>query len=114
MPGCGLVAFKSDVGLLNAGLLFLLLALLIAAYWGRDVGLLAAILTNLALNFFFIGPLYTFTVQAPRNIVALAVFLAVSVVGSSLLAEEEERSSGHICWIAATHRHDWRQVRLVS
>jgi len=86
LPGCGLVAFKSDVGLLNAGLLFLLLALLIAAYWGRDVGLLAAILTNLALNFFFIGPLYTFTVQAPRNIVALAVFLAVSVVGSSLLA----------------------------
>ena len=78
--------FRNDLGLLNAGLLFLLLALLITASWGRDVGLFAAVITNLALNFFFIEPLHTFTVQSPRNILALAVFLAVAIIGSTLLA----------------------------
>ena len=81
-----LAPFRSDIGLLNAGLLFLLLTLLITAYWGRDVGLFAAILTNLSLNFFFIEPLHTFTVQSPRNILALGVFLAVAIIGSTLLA----------------------------
>jgi two-component system sensor histidine kinase KdpD len=81
-----LAPFRSDLGLLNVGLLFLLLALLLTAYWGWEVGLFAALLTNASLNFFFIEPLHTFTVQAPRNIVALAVFLAVAVIGSRLLA----------------------------
>ena len=81
-----LVPFRSDLGLLNAGLLLLLLTLLITAYWGRTVGLIAALLTNLALNFFFIEPLHTFTVQSPRNIVALCVFLAVAIIASTLLA----------------------------
>jgi two-component system sensor histidine kinase KdpD len=70
--------------------LLLLFAVVIAAYWGREVGLFAAIVTNLALNFFFIDPLHTFTVQEPRNIVALLVFLAVSVVAGSLLAAAQK------------------------
>lgn len=81
-----LVPFRSDVGLLNEGLLFLLLTLLIAAVWGRNAGIFAAVVTNLALNYFFIEPLYKFTVQEPRNVVALVVFLVVSVVGGSLLS----------------------------
>jgi two-component system sensor histidine kinase KdpD len=79
--------FREDIGLLNAGFIFLLLTLVIAAVWGREVGLFAAVLTNLAFNFFFIDPLYKFTVQEPSNFVALAVFLAVSVVGGTLLSE---------------------------
>jgi two-component system sensor histidine kinase KdpD len=78
--------FRDDLGLLNVGLLFLLLTLVIAAVWGRDVGLFAALVTNLALNFFFIDPLYKFTVQEPRNVLALVVFLVVSVIGGSLLS----------------------------
>lgn len=45
------------------GLLFLLLTLLISAVWGWQVGMYSAVITNLALNFFFIEPLYKFTVQ---------------------------------------------------
>lgn len=81
-----LAPFRTDIGLLNVGFLFLLLTLIAASVWGRPVGILAALLSNLALNFFFLEPLHTFTVQEPRNVVALAIFLAVSTIGSALLA----------------------------
>ncbi|HEY7465430.1 MAG TPA: ATP-binding protein [Dehalococcoidia bacterium] len=81
-----LAPFRDEVGLLNQGLLFLLLTLIVAAVWGRNAGIFAAIVTNLALNFFFIEPHYQLTVQEPRNVVALVVFLIVSVLGSSLLS----------------------------
>ena len=78
-----LVPFREDVGLLNQGLLYLLLTLLIASVWGRYVGLFSALITNLTLNFFFIEPFYEFTVHEPRNVVALFIFLVVSVVGAA-------------------------------
>jgi two-component system sensor histidine kinase KdpD len=85
-----LAPFRDEVGLLNVGLLYLLLTLLIAAFYGREVGLLAAVLTNLCLNFFFIDPLYKFTVQEPRNVIALVIFLMVSVIGGTLLSLARE------------------------
>lgn len=81
-----LAPLQHEVGLLNEGLLFLLLTLLISGTWEWRVGILAAVLTNLALNFFFIEPLHRFTVQEPQNLAGLGVFLLVSVVGSSLLS----------------------------
>ncbi|MDP9238698.1 MAG: ATP-binding protein [Chloroflexota bacterium] len=81
-----LAPFQSQVGLLNEGLLFLLLTLLVSAVWGWQVGLFAALVTNLTLNFFFVEPLHKFTVQDPANYVALIVFLIVSAVGGALLA----------------------------
>ena len=81
-----LAPFHRNVGLLNEGLIFLLLTLLISALWGWQVGLFAAVTTNLALNFFFVEPLHEFSVQDPSNVVGLAVFLVVSVVGGSLLS----------------------------
>lgn len=80
-----LAPFQSNVGLLNEGLLFLLLTLVISSTWGRRVGLAAAVITNLALNFFFIEPLHTFAVADLQNIIGLGIFLAVSVLGSTLL-----------------------------
>jgi two-component system sensor histidine kinase KdpD len=81
-----LAPFRDGVGLLNEGLLFLLLTLLLSAIWGWPVGAYSAVVTNLALNFFFIDPLHQFTVQEPRNIVALFIFLVVSLVGGTLLS----------------------------
>lgn len=78
--------FRDEVGLLNEGLLFLLLTLLVASVWGGNVGVLTALVTNLSLNFFFIEPLHTLGVRDPKNIVALFIFLIVSVVGGSLLS----------------------------
>jgi two-component system sensor histidine kinase KdpD len=81
-----LAPVHDEVGLLNVGLLFLLLTLLISAVWGRQVGLFAAVLTNLFLNFFFIEPLHRFTVRDPENVIGLVVFLGVSLIGGTLVA----------------------------
>src|SRR3989304_4742605 len=81
-----LAPFQADVGLLDEGLLFLLLTLIVSVTWGRNVGLFTAVITNMALNFFFVEPVHGLAVQDPRNVFALFVFLAVSIIGSSLLA----------------------------
>jgi two-component system sensor histidine kinase KdpD len=73
-------------GLLNEGLLFLLLTLVISSFWGWKVGLFAAVASNLTLNFFFVPPVHTVTVEGPANAFGLAVFLVVSAVGGSLLS----------------------------
>ncbi|HYM16059.1 MAG TPA: ATP-binding protein [Dehalococcoidia bacterium] len=94
------------VGLLNEGLLFLLLALLASATWGWRVGLFAAVVANLSLNFFFVPPLHTLTVQDPENIVALLLFIVVAIIGGSLL------SSAQIAAAEARRRQAETQVLL--
>jgi two-component system, OmpR family, sensor histidine kinase KdpD len=88
-----LAPFRHEVGLLNEGLLLLLLTLLISAVWGRAVGIYTAVITNLSLNFFFIDPLHTFTVSDPKNIVALSIFLIVSIVGGALLSAARQAAA---------------------
>lgn len=77
---------RASVGPVNIVLLFLLCVVGIAARWGWGPGLFASAVANLAFNFFFVPPLHTFTVQEPRNVLALAVFLLVAAVTSALLA----------------------------
>jgi two-component system, OmpR family, sensor histidine kinase KdpD len=90
----GLLApFRDSVGLLNVGFIFMLSALLVASIWGRGAGLYAAVVANLAFNFFFIEPLHKFDVQEPRNAIALLVFLGVSVIGSTLLSAARQAAA---------------------
>src|SRR5438067_2620259 len=88
-----LSAVGRQVGLLNQGLLFLLLTLGIAATWGLLPGIFAAVLTNLSLNYFFIEPLHQFSVHDSWNVIGLAVFLLVSVIGSSLVAAAQKAAA---------------------
>lgn len=62
-----LAPFREDVGLLNETMLFLLATLIVSATWGLHVGLFAAVLTNVALNFFFIITLPLATQRALRT-----------------------------------------------
>lgn len=72
--------------ILDVALLYLLLTLVVSAIWGYRVGLTAAVAADLLVNFFFVPPLYTLTVQQSENVVALCIFLAVAAVGASMLA----------------------------
>jgi two-component system sensor histidine kinase KdpD len=56
-------------------LLYLLAICLVAALWGLVPSLLAAFSAFLALNYFFVQPLYTFGVHHPQDVLVLAVFL---------------------------------------
>src|SRR5246500_971912 len=57
-----------------------------AIAWGLLPSLFAAVVSVLAYNFFFLPPLYTFTVGDPENVVALFFFLVVAVIVSNLTA----------------------------
>jgi two-component system sensor histidine kinase KdpD len=74
------------LGLETIDLIFISLVLGIAIAYGLMPSLLASVLASLAYNFFFLPPIYTFTIAAPTNIAAFLFFLVVAVVGSNLAA----------------------------
>jgi two-component system sensor histidine kinase KdpD len=75
------------VPLIGAGaidLLFLLPVMAAATLYGLRPGLAAGIAASLAFNFFFLPPLYTFTIADPANVVTAAVLLGVAIAASQL------------------------------
>jgi two-component system, OmpR family, sensor histidine kinase KdpD len=69
----------------TAGFAFLIVVLLTALRAGIVAATIASVLATLCLNFFFLPPLYTFSIQNPSNWVALAAFLVTSVTVSRLV-----------------------------
>jgi len=80
-----LAPFLGGKAILDVALVYLLLTLVVATLWGYWVGLVSAIAADLLVNFFFVPPIHKFTVQEPANVVALVIFLAVALIGASLL-----------------------------
>jgi len=80
--GATLGILEAIPGLTDAAdALGLILAVFVVAWiWESGPGIAAALLATLALNFFFLPPLYTLTIGDPRNVVALFVFLAAALV----------------------------------
>jgi len=76
----------------TVALVLLLIVLVIAANFRLRVAVAASIAAMLAFNFFFLPPVGTLTIADPQNWVALAVFLAVSLVASNLSAKARERA----------------------
>lgn len=70
----------------NIALVFLTAVLVSAVAGGLGPSLYASIISVLAFNFFFLPPLYTFTIADPENIVALFFFALVSLIASNLTA----------------------------
>ena len=65
--------------------LTLLIAILaVSSFWGFAVSAVMSVAAMLAFNYFFIPPVGTFTVADPQNWVALAAFLAASLLASQL------------------------------
>ncbi len=70
----------------NIALVFLTAILVSAIGYGLWPSLFACLVSVLAYNFFFLPPLYTFTIADPENVVALFFFLVVAVTASNLAA----------------------------
>ena len=76
-----------------AALLYVLAVVVAAAAGGLISGLVASVCSFLALNFFFTPPIHTFAVEKTDDLVALAVFVAVSAtVGTMLSRVLEQRA----------------------
>ena len=61
---------------------FLMAVLASAIGYGLWPSLFACLASVLAYNFFFLPPLYTFTIADPENVVALFFFAAVALIAS--------------------------------
>jgi two-component system, OmpR family, sensor histidine kinase KdpD len=68
----------------NLSMIFLMAVLFPAVLFGIWPAIYASVLSFLAYNFFFIEPLYTFTVAEPYELFALFIFFAVAIVTSAL------------------------------
>jgi two-component system sensor histidine kinase KdpD len=81
-----LAPLRRHLTLLDVGMLYLLLVVLITTRFGLWPGIVASAVVNQSFNFFFVPPVHRFQVDESKNVVALIVFLGVTVVTSSLLA----------------------------
>jgi two-component system sensor histidine kinase KdpD len=68
----------------SLGIVYIPGVLLISTVWGWRLGVLAAVASALAFNWFHIPPTGRFDISADRDAVALIVFVIVAVVSSSL------------------------------
>jgi two-component system, OmpR family, sensor histidine kinase KdpD len=77
---------KDAASAVSLGVVYIPGVLLISTVWGWRLGLLAAVASAAAFNWFHIPPTGRFTVAADRDVVALITF-AIVAVASSTLAE---------------------------
>lgn len=68
----------------NLSMVFLLAVLFTAVSFGIWPAIYASVLSFLVYNFFFIEPIYTFTIAEPYELLALIIFLVVAVITSAL------------------------------
>ncbi len=80
------MALQSLLTAPSISLVFLTAVLGSAAVWGLLPSLYASLLSVLAYNFFFLPPLYTFTIADPENVVALVFFSIAAVITGNLAA----------------------------
>jgi len=85
-----LVHASADVS--NASMLYLLAVLAAAALFGSRPAILASVASFAAYNFFFIEPLYTFTVADSDQWIALGLLLAGGVITGQLASLMRERA----------------------
>jgi len=91
----GVILVSRDAGAneITAGLLLLVAVLGLATWGGWTVGAVASVAATLCLNFFFLHPTGTFSIEAPSNWVALGCFLAASTLVSRLVARGRQEAA---------------------
>ncbi|GLR48730.1 sensor histidine kinase [Sphingomonas astaxanthinifaciens] len=90
----GLGYLVGNIGIVsNIGMLFLVPVLFAAMRFGLRTGIATGVLSSLCYNFFFLPPLYTFTIGDPENVVAFLVLLGVAIVVSQLAARAQAQAT---------------------
>jgi K+-sensing histidine kinase KdpD len=83
---------KPYIPVLSLAVLYLLAVLPVAFLWGVRYGVGVSVASMLAFNFFFLPPLYTFTLADSRNWFALLMFVVTAVVVSELAVQSRRRA----------------------
>jgi two-component system sensor histidine kinase KdpD len=90
------VALRNVLPVEAADMVYLAIVVAAAGAWGTAPALLAAGLGVVAWDFFFIQPIYTVTIDSPRDLITGAVFAAVAVMTGTLAGRvrAEARAAG--------------------
>ncbi|RFB80642.1 sensor histidine kinase [Methylovirgula sp. 4M-Z18] len=76
----------------NLEMIFLTAVLFCAVRFGLWSAVASSLLSFLAYNFFFIPPIYTFTIAEPNELFALIIFLVVAIFTGSLAGRVRDQS----------------------
>ncbi len=131
-------ALSELIKLPNLSMVFLTAVLFCGVSFGTRAAVLASLASFAAYNFFFIEPIYTFTVAQPQELFALLIFLCAAGLTGSLagrLRDQREQatrnasatrslydysrklsgasSADDILWAAASHLHALFRGRVV-
>src|SRR5215813_2725658 len=87
-----LAPFHDRLSSTTVALALLLIVLFAATGWGSRPANLATLLGVVCFTFFFLEPVYTFTIDDPQNWVALAAFLITALTAGELSARAKRRA----------------------
>jgi two-component system sensor histidine kinase KdpD len=75
---------KTIAPAVSLGVVYLLAVIVVSIFWGLRLGLLTALASAVAFNFFHLPPVGQFTIADSRNWVAVAAFFVTAAIASTL------------------------------
>jgi two-component system, OmpR family, sensor histidine kinase KdpD len=89
-----LIAFRLHLNLSTSGSLYFLIVVMVSVVWGFWEASVTSLIAVNCLNYFFVPPVFTWTVSDPQNWVALATFeiAALTVSRLSTRAQSQARA----------------------
>jgi two-component system sensor histidine kinase KdpD len=88
-----LTALRGDLTFASDVAIYLLIVVVTSLVGGFYPALLAAVAGSLLLNYYFVAPLHTFTINHRENILALLIFLLVASLVSHVVDTSARRSA---------------------
>ncbi|MDD1531810.1 two-component sensor histidine kinase [Bradyrhizobium sp. WBOS7] len=98
------MGIKPYVGVENVDLMFLTAVVAVAVRYGLWPSLLASVAGSLAYNFFFLPPVYTFTITDPTNVAAFFFFMLIAFVVSNVAGRVRTQADAAIGRIRMTEQ----------
>jgi PAS domain S-box-containing protein len=110
------VCSRLRVEFATAGFAYLILIALLSLIGSFVGSVVLSIAAALCLVYFFTGPTFTFTVDVPQDLLALAAFLTTSIIVSGLtarvrtMAEASRTSQGAMVGALRRSEEEWKEV----
>jgi two-component system sensor histidine kinase KdpD len=103
--GLGAAALiKPHFGIENVDLVFLTAVVVVAVRYGLWPSLLTSVIASLAYNFFFLPPIYTFTITDPTNVIAFFFFMLIAILVSNVAGRVRAQADTAIIRIRTTEQ----------
>ena len=87
-----MVELSSRINPTTVALVFLLIILTLATFFGRNPALLASFAAMLCFNYFFLPPVRTWHIADPQNLVAWAAFTITAIIAGELSSYARRRA----------------------